>query len=187
MFRRTFLKGLLGTISALFITKVKAVDEAIAVAEPVLDEGFVSVPDWCPKGWLPVMGQTITPKQFPNLFERQTIEGLNGRSFVPMFWKKSTGTLSEMRPRALTDLERDGYFPQTDVRLTRYQPRDDTYVTVNVISTEPQKWPGGRVSPPGFYSMLRVRREHFEKYYGEIDAPSLDETYSFSMRNVPIV
>lgn len=171
MFRRTFLKGLLGTVAALFTFKTKAT-ATVALGEParLLPEGFVVEPEWCPKGWIPVMGQTITPKQFPQLFEPQPIEGVPGRTFIPPYWKQTSAILSDCRPKALTDLQKAGIW-EYGYPLTRHPPREDTHVVVKCIATEPQKWPNGRISPPGFISTTMVKKEDFEKYYGPVSKP----------------
>ncbi len=165
MLRRTLLKAL-SFLPALAVAKPELAE---ALPEPVVD--LVTIPDWCPKGFLPMLGQKITPKQFPGLFEPMKLA--SGRDFYPIFWSKPFGIVTELPVNEILDfrepkLDENGKLMLTeDKRRLVYTEAVDG-VGVALIATEPFRWSNGSIAPPGFQHNIIVAKTDFEKFYGPI-------------------
>lgn len=183
--KRKFVQGFLALFGVAVVKPVVTVADIVA---PSLPEGFVEIPKWCPKGWIPLMGQTITKEQFPALFT--VVEKSNGRKFYPRYHGQNEARLEEFRPRLLDAMERAGllgfeWTPRDPVkpdalleynglaqksyesdRLTRLPHRTNDEVVVSFLAVEDQKNARGQVFRAGFSMKSKVNRTEFEKTYG---------------------
>ncbi len=162
MLRRTLLKVL------PFIPTLAVVKPEIVEAFPKPEADFIKIPDWCPKGFLPMLGQKITPKQFPGLFESMK---LMDRTFYPVFWKREFAIVEPLPIKEILNfrepkLDKDGKLIIEDNKVA-YNVEQDV-VCVTIIATESFRWPNGSLAPPGFQDKLRIAKAEFEKFYGPI-------------------
>lgn len=165
MLRRTLLKAVSG-IAAFAVFKPKLAD-AEKVIEVLPDNDFVRIPDWCPKGFLPILGQRVTPKQFPSLFEPMKLS--NGKTFYPIFWGKPYGIVEDLPIKEILSykepsFDKDGNFIIKDGRIL-YEVVGDM-VFMSIIATEPFRWNGSLI-PPGFHDKLVIEKDKFEAFYGK--------------------
>ncbi len=181
--RRLFTQALAGAFSWLVTGKLTKA-EAPAPIVPLLPDGFVAAPDWCPKGWLPVMGQTISAEQYPDLFRPNTefrralikwlydrapvrvgrVAGLAGKKWVPLFSGKDSATLETFTPIERSLLSQSGWQDQ----LTHVVRAPDNKVIVQVMAVEHQRHANGRPYPAGFQSTIIVDKDDFERAYGSV-------------------
>jgi hypothetical protein len=156
MLRRTFLK-LFGGLLALVATKPVA-DAIAAPAQPSppLEHFAIVLPPWCPQGFVPEVGQTISARQFPALFER------DGK-FWPPYHGKQFATL----PYNVTwpDLSKPWAHGYQDrlTRVARFKP--DDRVMVGLVATMVQIASNGRRLKPGWGVSILVPPEDFLRAY----------------------
>lgn len=156
MNRRSFLGFFSGIVAWLTTTKVEGV--AAFVVTPKKE-----IPDWCPDGWIPLMGQTITKDKYPHLF---TVRKQAGRDkFIPVYYKQDEVKLPKIQPSVLSAVRALGWQDNL-TRIIRSSP--DTRVGVCCMSTKPLQWSNGRPAPAGFMNTFLVERAEFEKFYGPI-------------------
>lgn len=173
MFSRRGILGLFGGLFSWFVAK-KVVAEPIVelqTLDHVLPEGFIPLPDWCPEGFVPMLGQNIAREQFPALFEPAEFVRKNGSKgrYLPPFHGLEIAPLPNSQPTIPTELQAHGYID----RLTRVSRRHaDTKIVVHVMAAKPQVTSNGRVCQAGFSAALAVEREKFEAFYGPIEGPS---------------
>jgi len=161
MLRRTLLKAL------SFLPALAVVKPEIVGALPKLEDDLVPIPDWCPKGFLPILGQKITPKQFPGLFESMKLG--NGKTFYPIFWNKPYGIVEDLPIKEILNfkepkLDENGSLIIKDRRIL-YEVVGDL-VCMSIIATESFRWPNGSLIPPGFHDKLVIDKNKFEAFYG---------------------
>lgn len=164
VFRRTFLK-LLGTAIAFIATK--PVVEATAAINPPVDlEDFVPdvvLPKWCPKGWVPEVGQTISARQFPELFTVVARGDKLNRKFYPPYHGCRNATLPvNVKWPDLDDMRSYG-FQDSLTNIKRNRPEDR--VMVGMTATEPMRGANGKVALPGWSLVTLVRPEDFSEAY----------------------
>lgn len=164
MLRRTMLKALSG-LAAFTIAKPQIVNAEKAI-EVLPESNLVSIPDWCPKGFIPMLGQKITPEQFPGLFEPTKLA--NGRDFYPIFWRKKFGILEELPVKEILDfqqpkLDEDGHIIIKDRKIVLEEVGD--IVSIAIIAVEPFRWSNGAIAPPGFQDKITVSKDKFESFY----------------------
>lgn len=168
-------RGILGLFSGLFswfaVKKVTAAKpEPITALTPHPAEGYIQIPDWCPPGWIPTLGQSISKEQFPHLFGATIHKRKNGSLFwyKPPFHGLEIAPLPDRSPVIPTDLQAYGW----QDRLTQSPRKEpDTRVAVHLIAAQPQVWPNGKVSQAGFHTTILVERSQFEAFYGLIEKP----------------
>lgn len=158
--RRTFLK-LFGSVAALFAApKLLPVQAATSLPK---------VPEWLPKGFIPLVGQIITKEEYPDLFNR------DGK-YIPPYWKAKKVTLPvEIKWPKDRDLATRAGFQDS---LTNVPRPLDNRVFVTLMSTEPLKWSNGKLARPGFTTVLAVDESEFLRYYQK-DMDSTQESFAW--------
>jgi hypothetical protein len=165
LLRRTFLKGLASLFSFLLPSKIVA---ALPRPEPdAQPPGFIDLPDWCPPGWVPQLGQIITKEQFPFLFDAEPGVPQRGRRrYLSPFFGKTEAGLNNVWPHLANEIRRSGYQDHY-TRIMRTGP--DNRVPVALMATRAQCNACGKVFPAGFQFTILVEQEDFEKFYGPLE------------------
>lgn len=164
--RRYFVKAF-SAVVALLSTKPVEVFAAPAPVvvkpeQPIIKVPFVDVPDWCPKGFLPVMGQTVGPEQFPLLFAPDADALKIKPKWRALFQGKQSVTLDKS-VRQLTMIQMAGW----QDNYTRTLPLDPDQIHLSLIAVDHMKRSNGKPMLAGFYINVIVSREKFEVTYGE--------------------
>lgn len=167
MFRRNFLKVLSG-LAALVVVKPQIANAEKAI-EVLPEDSLWAIPDWCPKGFVPMLGQKVTSKQFPALFE--PTELANGRYFYPPYWGKKFGILEELPIKEILNftqpkLDEDGHIIIKDRKLVLEEVGD--FMSIPIIAVEPFRWPNGHVAPAGFIDKIMVEKSKYATFIGSV-------------------
>ncbi len=169
MFSRRGILGLFGGLLSWFTAKKVVVAEPVITAvAPHPAEGYIQLPDWCPEGWVPMMGQNICKEQFPYLFEPNKAVRKNGSAFqyLPPFHGLEIAPLPIVTPTVPSDSQDFGWVD----RLTYLSRKEkDNKIVVYCMSTKPLVSSNGRVWQAGFCAAVIVTdRDKFEEFYGTI-------------------
>ena len=159
--RRAILGLLSGALAWLTGSKLVVAEKAFVPVQFPPER----IPSWCPKGWMPVMGQKLTKEQYPFLFTVR--EQGPKKNFVPIYYGLNEAVLPKAIPVPMSDLKKFGWLDNL-TQVPRKEP--DDRVDVLLISTEPQVWTNGKVSPAGMHTNFAVHKKDFEDFYGTIPA-----------------
>lgn len=174
MFSRRGILGLFsGLLSWFAAKKVVVAESTVTAVTPHPVEGYIQLPDWCPPGWVPLMGQNISKEQFPHLFEIKKLP--NGHRYLPPFHGLEIGPLPFRPPTVPTELQAYGWVD----RLTKLPRKEaDTRILVHCMAANPQIASNKRIYEPGFCTAMVIERKQFEDFYGPIEKSSVGLFYN---------
>lgn len=130
--RRGFVGGLLSLLASPAIVRAASLMPVKAI-----DLGIM-LPSWCPPGFVPKVGQTISASQFPGLFNKTDW-------FYPPYMGRKKAEL-----------------PVVVI------PNGDERVCVELLASDPQIAPNGRVLKPGWSVKAMVDSAEFAKSYPDV-------------------
>src|SRR5436309_290122 len=126
MFTRRSVVGLFGGLLAWLTGKARAKEPAVRDTL-VMGNFRPYMPDWCPQGFIPLMGDEISKEHFPQLFLPEKMP--NGRTYYPPFFGcTDTVRLSKNMPAVPNEVAAHGFMGNL-TQIKREKP--DTRVNVH--------------------------------------------------------
>lgn len=112
--RRGVLAFLTGAVAAPLVVKA---DSLMKLRGVIMPQTFIDVPSWCPAGWIPADGRTISRFQFPELYEVFKHQRMYGAEAGDNFRLPSTFPMIEYNAYEVLNPTKDKIVSLINVKL----------------------------------------------------------------------